>query len=310
MSPTPSPGLVTTMAMRFDLLTLRLFVAIVEEQSIARAAARENIVASAVSKRISDLERELKLALIQRHNRGIVPTSAGQALLRHARNVLRDLEQLEGELAEHSEGLKGQVRIFANSTAILRFLPQQLVSFLSHHPRVQIEIEETISTGVLKAISGSQGEIGIFDSGIPTPDLHILPYRDDPLAVVVPRDHPLAGRASLRFAEIVDYDLVGLQTGSSIDMLAARAASELGRSLKLRIRMTGFDALCRMVEAHLGIGLVPRAIAAHYARSLAIAEVALDEPWALRSLRLASRDPAALSIAARLLLDHLAGPET
>src|SRR5262249_41907041 len=122
---------------QFDLLSLKLFIAVVEEQSIARAAAREHIAASAVSKRIAELERGLKVALLQRNNRGIVTTAAGNALLRHARNVVRDMAQLEGELVEYSEGLKGQIRLFANSTAILRFLPQQLVSFLSHHPRVQ-----------------------------------------------------------------------------------------------------------------------------------------------------------------------------
>src|SRR5215213_11729610 len=91
------------MPVRFDLLTLKLFIAVVEEQSIARAAERENIVPSAVSKRISDLEADLKVSLIQRHNRGIATTPAGNALLRHARSVLRDLGQLEGELVFYTD---------------------------------------------------------------------------------------------------------------------------------------------------------------------------------------------------------------
>jgi DNA-binding transcriptional LysR family regulator len=298
------------MPVRFDLLTLKLFVAIVEEQSIARAAEREHIVASAVSKRIADLERDLRVSLIQRHNRGISVTPAGNALLRHARSVLRDLSQLEGELAEYSEGLRGHVRLFATSTAILRFLPRQLVSFLTHHPLVQIEIEESISPAILKAVAENQGEIGIFSGSVASSGLHIIPYRDDQLSVVMNKNHPLASRTSVRFADLVDYDFVGLQSGSSIDQLTSRAASELGRTLRLRIRMTGFDPVCRMVEANLGIGLVPHSIAAHYARTLNIAELVLEESWAHRALKLAVREPGSLTIAARLLLNHLADPDT
>lgn len=293
------------MSNRFDLLTLRLFIALVEEQSIARAAARENIAASAFSKRIADLEKDLKVSLVQRHNRGIVTTPAGNALLRHARKVVRDLTQLEGELQEYSEGLKGQIRIFANSTTILRFLPQQLVTFLSRHPLVQIEINEDISTNIVKSIAENRGEIGIFGSGVVTSGLHVYPYQDDLISVIVPRSHPLAVKKTVRFSDVIDYDMVGLQEGSSIDMLCTRAAAELGRSFNLRIRMTGVDPLCRMVDANLGIGLAPNSIAQHYARTLDIALLTLDEPWAWRALKLCVRDPSALSIAARLLLNHL-----
>jgi DNA-binding transcriptional LysR family regulator len=306
----PAGRLTWIMPIQFDFVTLRLFVAVAEEGSIAKAALRENIAASAISKRIADLEYALGVALIQRHRRGVVTTAPGNALLRHARSVLRDLGQLEGELAEHSQGLKGQVRLFATSTAILRFLPRQLVSFLSHHPLVQIEIEESISPTILKAVADRVGEIGIFGGGVPSPDLHILPYRQDRLSVIVPKRHKLAGRGSIRFAAIVDQDFVGLQAGSSIDALTERAAGELGKSLRRRIRMTGFDPLCRMVEAGLGVGVVPESIAVHYARTLAITRLTLEEPWSRRSLKLASYPPASLAFAARLLLEHLANPDT
>lgn len=298
------------MQFQFDLVTLRLFVAIVEEGSIAKAAERENIVASAISKRITDLEQALGVKLLHRHRRGAIVTAPGEALLRHARSVLRDLGELEGELVEHSEGLKGQVRLFANSTAILRFLPRQLVSFLSHHPLVQIEIEESISPVILKSVADRVGEIGIFGGGIASQDLHIQPYREDKLSIVVPRGHALEHRGIVRFVDVAEQDFVGLQSGSSIDALAGRAAGELGKSLKLRIRMTGFDPLCHMVEAGLGIGIVPESIAIHYARTLAITRLTLDEPWANRSLKLASYPPSSLTIAARLLLEHLADPES
>ena len=117
--------------MRFDLLSLKLFVAVCESKSISRAAAREHIAASAVSKRISDLEELVKAPLFHRTTKGLEPTASAQALLRHARVVMRDLQQMEYELAEHATGLCGRVRIHASVSTILQHLPRDLANFLA-----------------------------------------------------------------------------------------------------------------------------------------------------------------------------------
>jgi DNA-binding transcriptional LysR family regulator len=293
-------------ALRFDILTLQLFVAIVEEQSIAKAAEREHIAASAVSRRISDLESILKVELLMRHPKGIDLTPAGVALLRHARLILGNLVRMEAELTEYESGLRGLVRLVANKSAILQSLPDDLASFLAQHPMVRIDLEEGISPGIIEAIADNAADIGIFGANIPAPDLQTFPYREDELVAVMPLRHPLASKASVRFADLIEYDFVCLEKGSSIETLCVRAAGGLGRQLKQRVRVSGFDALFRMVETGLGIGLVPWQIALGRARPGGVICIPLAEPWSRRRLSIAVRDLASLPVTARLLVEHLA----
>jgi DNA-binding transcriptional LysR family regulator len=290
--------------MRFDILTLKFFAAIVEEQSIAKAAEREHIAASAVSKRISDLEETLGIALLNRLHKGIEPTAAGYALLHHARAVLRNLAELETEFVGYSEGTRGLIRIFANVTAIFQYLPEDLSAFLAAHPLVQIELEEQISSASIRAVAENLADIGIFAGTLHTGALQVFPYHEDRLVVVAAHDHPLARLEKVRFADMARHDLVGLQKGSSIDSLLARGAAAIGAALRIRIRVSGFDAVCRMSEARLGVGLVPQRFI-DLAGSMNVVVRPLDEEWALRPLSLCVRSLDSLPLAARLLVQHL-----
>src|ERR1700734_1082830 len=127
--------------MRFDLLSLKLFVAVCESKSISRAAAREHIAASAVSKRISDLEELVKAPLFHRTTKGLEPTAAAQALLPHARGVMRDLRQMESERAEHAACLCGGVRIRAGVSTMLQHLPGALANLVAIHSAIRIDLE-------------------------------------------------------------------------------------------------------------------------------------------------------------------------
>ena len=291
--------------MPIDLLTLRLLVAVVEEQSVAKAAGREHIAASAVSKRIADLEKTLKVQLFRRHRTGLEPTPAGHAILHHARVLMRDLAQMDSELGDYAQGVRGSIRVYANTSAMVQFLPGDLSSFLSEHSLIRVDMEEAISPLIVRAVADGVAEIGIFGGNVPAPGLTVLPYRQDRLVVAVPARHPLHGRSSVRLAAVLPYDLVGVQKGSSIDALVAKAAAELGRPMKLRIRASGFDAISRMVHAGLGVAIMPQLVAESYRASLKLAAVPLQEPWAIRSLDLCVRDLASLSAAARLLVEHL-----
>jgi len=290
-----------------DLRTLQLFIAVVEEQTVAKAAQREHIAASAVSKRIADLEKEVKVDLFRRHRTGLEPTPAGHALLHHARMLMRNLAQLETELGDYEQGLRGSVRIFANVSALVQFLPGDLSRFLSQHPLVRIDLEEAISPLIVRAVADGVAEIGIYGGNIPAPGLTVLPYRQDRLVVMVPARHPLRKHAAVRLDAVLPYDLVGVQKGSSIDALVVRAATDLGRPVKLRIRTSGFDAVSRMVHAGLGVAIMPERVAQSYRASLKLATVPLDEPWATRHLDVCVLDIASLPPASRLLVDHLTG---
>lgn len=291
--------------MMLDPLSLKLFIAIVEEGSIAAAAARENIAASAVSKRVKELETGLQTPLLRRTNKGVAPTEAGLTLLQLSRGLLHDLNNMSLQIREYSSGVRGHVRLWANISSINQFLPAELKSFIKDHPRVQIHLEENISEAIMKAVAESAADVGIVTMGTHRRELEYFPYHSDELMVITPKDHLLAGNTRVTFREILDCDFVGLPVGSSLHTQILRTASELNRTPKLRIQVSSFDALCLMVEAGLGIGIVPKGAAKPYLKGLRIHAIPLDEPWARRELKICVRSFAALPAAAQLLVRHL-----
>lgn len=291
--------------MKLDPVSLRLFVQIVERGSIAAAAASEHIAASAVSRRISDLEAVLQTSLLARTNKGVEATAAGIALVNLSRGVLHELDEVQLQMRAYATGMRGRVRVMANISAITQFLPLAIKTFLAEHPRVQIQLQENISTAIAKAVVENVVDIGIFTLMPHGQQLEILPFRDDELAVIAPKGHPLAKRRGVAFADTLGYDFVGLHAGSAINLRLIKAAEELGGTLRTAIEVNSYDALCLMVETGLGIGIMPRAAAQPYVKTLGIRVVALAEPWAKRELKICVRSLDALPVAARLLVQHL-----
>ena len=291
---------------RFDLTSLQLFVAVAEEGSIARAAEREFIAASAVSKRVAELEQVLDAPLLYRRARGVELTPAGQSLLHHARGMLYRLEQMQGELAEYASGVRGHVRVHASLSAIVQFLPEDLGAFVRQHPRVKIDLEEHLSGEVARAVSEGAADLGICHVQGDATALQWRPYHEDQLALVVPETHALSAREAIHFSDSLDYDQVGLHVGSSISLALHRAAARAGRPVRLRIRVTALDAMCRMIANGLGIGVMPaRAFALIHGTSRLRAIRLLDH-WATRQIRLVARDFHSLPPTARALVEHLA----
>jgi DNA-binding transcriptional LysR family regulator len=293
-------------ARRIDLTSLQLFVAVCELGSIGRAAEREFIAASAVSKRLSDLEATLETPLLYRHARGVDLTPAGQSLLHHARSVLFSLEKMQAELSEYADGVRGHVRVHANISAIVQFLPEDLGAFSAEHPQVKIDLAEHLSAEILRAVQEGAADIGICHAGVgPAQGLQLLPYRQDELVVIVPRGHALARRRKVAFVDTLEFDHVGLHTNSSIHLAMREAAAAAGRTIRLRIHVTGLDAMCRMIHNRLGVGVMPRR-AFELMHGVGELEcVALTDPWARRSISLVARDFSTLPLTARLLVDHL-----
>ncbi len=291
--------------MKLDPLSLRLFVAVMEENAIARAAAREHIAASAASRRLAELEDALKVELFTRSNRGTEPTAAAYALLNMARGVLNDMDGIAAQMRDYGAGLRGQVRVVANISAITQFLPGELQSFMAAHPHVQVLLQEQISTSIAQSVAQNAADVGILNHGSYGEQVSLLPYREDELVVVVPAGHALARRRSLKLADILPFDLVGMHPGSAINNLLMRNAAELETPLKLRIQVTSYDAQCLMVSAGLGVGVLPLGSAQIYRGALALRTIALAEPWARRKLSLCVRSQESLSGVARLLVDHL-----
>jgi DNA-binding transcriptional LysR family regulator len=290
---------------RVDLTSLQLFVAVCESGSIGRAAERAFIAASAVSKRLSDLEAALDTTLLYRHARGVDLTPAGQSLLHHARSVLFSLEKMQGELSEYAHGVRGHVRVHASISAIVEFLPEDLGTFVRNHEQIKVDLEEHLSVDVIRAVQDGATDLGICNAALDIGELQSRPYRTDRLVVVVPRGHPLSQMPATTFADTLDYDQVGLHSTSSIYLAMRSAAAAAGRSIRLRIHVTGLDAMCRMIHNGLGIGLIPDR-AFELMRGVGeLDAVTLSDDWAERQLHLIARDFDSLPLTARALVDHL-----
>jgi DNA-binding transcriptional LysR family regulator len=290
---------------RIDLTTLRLFIAVCEEQNLTRAAQREGIAASAVSKRMNDFELAFGVILFRRLSKGMALTPAGEALLHHARVTLLNVEKIAVELSEYSQGVRGHVRMLANLSAIVQFLPEDLQAFFSAHELLRVDLQERPSGQVVRGIEEGAAEIGICSGEAETRTLESFHYRYDHLAVVVRSDHPLAVRAEILFADTLDFDHVGLHAASSIYLRSQYAASQAGKSMRLRINVPGFDAVCRMVQADMGIGLIPDRAFEVIGAGMGLRAIPLRDDWARRELKIVVRDATQLSATGRMVLDHL-----
>jgi len=291
--------------MKLDPVSLNLFIAVVEEGSIAAAAEREHIAAPAVSKRIGALEQTLRTTLLTRHHRGIEPTAAGYALLNLSRRAVNYLDDIHTEMLDFASGTRGQVRVFSNISAITQFLPDDLATFLVDHPAVEIRLEERNSLVTVRSVAENAADVGIFTVEPHAEAVETLPYEQDQLSVVVRRDHDLAGRKGVSFEETLAWDFVGLRTGSAINTQLTQVAQRLQKDFRLRIQVTGFDALCLMVSAGLGIAIAPRSLTKLFVKRLNITEVPLAEAWAHRRIGIAIRNRPSLSPAADALVTHL-----
>lgn len=301
-----SPALSTVnLARRIDLTTLQLFVAICEEGNLTRASQREAIAPSAVSKRLHDLEEILHVSLFERQPTGMVLTPAGESLLHHARVTLLNIEKIAVDMTEHAHGVRGHVRMLANLSSIVEFLPDDLPAFFRTHSLVRLDLQERPSADVVRGVEDGAAELGICSSDVGTRGLTRYAYRNDRLVIVVPYDHPLAECAEVSFSDTLDYDHVGLFATSSIYLRSQYAAQQIGKSLRLRVHVPGFDAVCRMVQAGMGIGLIPDRAFDVLSHGMRLAAVRLTDAWANRELMLVARGQAGLSATSRLMLDHL-----
>jgi len=275
--------------MYYDLPDLRLVAAIADSGSLTRAATRIHLAPSSASHRLTQFEAALGTALFVRHPRGLKPTPAGESLLRHARQVFAQLEQMHADLAPYASGLNSQVTVFANTNAINCFLPEDLGDFLRDHPRIRISLEEQPSPAIIQAVAAGQVEIGVVAAESSLSGLETQAYRHDRLVLIVPADHPLTTRDALDFAEVLNQPFVCLHAGSAIHTFMMNAAAQLGGKLQ--------------VAAGVGIGMVPHSsiVAVDGLKALKI-----NDAWAPRDLQLCVRSRAALSLSAAALFDHLA----
>lgn len=293
------------MATHFDLTDLQLMVHIGDWHSLTRAAEKSHLSLPAASTRVKNLEEHFGTQLLYRNSQGVTLTPSGEALTRHARTVMQQIEQLRGDMQEFARGVKGHVRVLSNTTASTEFMPAVLARYLAVHPDVNVELRERLSYLIVRAVADGSADIGVVAGCAPDPKLQFIPYRNDRLVLVTARRHPLAGEEAVPFADTLGFDYVGLSEWSAIHPFLVQAAATLGRTFRFRIEVGNFEAACRMIESGVGIGVIPESVALRYARVLDIAVVPLTDEWSVRQLHICVRDLEALPVFARELVQTM-----
>ena len=295
--------------MDFDSIDIRLFVEVAEMRSLTHGAERSYMSVPAASMRIKTIEERLGTKLLYRTSQGVTLTPAGHAFLHHGKSILNQIKNLEGDLSEYASGVRGHIRIFSNPSAMTEFLPEDLPQYLAAHPEVNIELHEHMSSEIVRAVIEGATDIGILAGNVPTEGLQVLPYRSDRNVIVASRKHPLANRKKIAFDETLEYDYISLAKGASHSFLC-QAAHAARKHLKIRIQVGSLEALCRMVEMNVGIGMVPASSARRYSRTMGIRVLDLTDIWAVRDIRICFRGRDQLPTFARELVSFLSHEQT
>lgn len=294
--------------MHFDLIDLRLYLHILDTGNITAGASRSHLSLAAASARIRAMEASLGVEFLERGRRGVTPTAAGNALARHARLLLQQAERMQQDLAEYANGVKGQVRLLCNTTALSEYLPELLADFLCGHPNLDIDLQELPSLRITHALRQGVADLGIISDAVDTHGLQTLPFRDDPLVLIMPVDHPLAAADTVSFVDSLQHDYVGLAGDSALAVYLEEQALHAGFRLQTRIRADGFDGLIRMVARGAGLGIVPLAALERRPHEQRFKAQPLTEEWARRKLLLCARGFEQLPGYATELLNALARP--
>ena len=291
--------------MHFDMNDLRLFVATAELSNLTRAAERQHLSLAAASARIKALESQCGLPLLTREARGVKLLPQGEAFLHHARLMLNQTDRLRDELLAYGGGLRGHLRVFANTTAVTDFLPELLPAFLAAHPRINVDLQEKPNALIPRGVIEGRADIGIVAGDVDTLGLEAIHFSTDRLVLATARKHRFAKRRRIAFAETLDEDAVGMQQGSTLHAFLAQITEHLGRRQKLRIQLASFDAMCRMIGSGVGIGVVPESAARRNQRSMQLALIELSDSWSVRERYLLMRERAGLPVYAEALVDAL-----
>lgn len=291
--------------MHFDLPDLRLFIHIAESPSLTQGARKAFLSPAAASARIKALEAQLGSRLLYRDSRGVELTPAGQRLLQHARLIMRQVDYLKSEFTEYGTDAAGHIRIFANTTAVTEFLPEVLAGFLAERPGVTVDLQERLSRDIVRGVLDGAADLGIIAGPVQAPGLQVLHFSTDRLVLAVPLGHALAQRQAVSFNDTLAYQHIGLHEGSTLLSFLREQVEKLGGNLALRIQVSSFEAICRMIEGGVGIGIIPESAARRHSRTMQLAILQLDEAWAVRERSMLVRELDALPGSVRALIDRL-----
>ena len=287
-----------------DIDSLALFVKAAEMRNLTRASDASHITVPAASRRLSLLEHQFKSKLFERHSRGLQLTPAGEHLLKHAREVIAAVQHMRAEMTNYSMGRNSVLRVLGNTSAMVQFLPSDVASFQALSNNVRIMLEESWSDEVVRRVRTGEADLGVVVEGCDVQGLWVQPYRNDQLAAVLKKDDVL-NTEQVEFSELLERDLIGLEAGSTLTRLLTSQAAQYMHPMALRVQVRSFEAVCRAVQAELGIGILPMAAAHSFAPALKLKVIPLSDKWALRKMMICVRSHPASQTPLGQLAAHL-----
>lgn len=296
-----------TKPVRFDLIDLKLFVAVARAGSLSRGAASLPLALSAASSRLRLLEHRLGFSLFERHASGVRLNPAGEQLLEHAQRVLRAAQDAQAAMDQLLDGQRELLRLYANATANSTVLPAELGRFLAERPHVDISLNECPSREVIEAVRNGEADLGVIDTDYAPADLLTLPLNRYRLAVLLYPEHALATQASISLRELAEQALVGQPAHTALQGFLHKMAELAGVDLHVRARAPSFAAMARLVAGGAGVAVLPESTGRSFRDSLGLVLLPLNEEWAERGLQLCLRPWDGLSPTVRALAAHLGG---
>jgi DNA-binding transcriptional LysR family regulator len=290
---------------------LRIFRSVVASGSIQAAARNLGYTPSAVSQHVAALQREVGIALIERSGRGILPTAAGMALAAESDEVIASLNRLNSVVADLRDGRSGRLTIGYFSSAGKAWMPRVARALMDEFPDLVIEL---MLNEIMDAPELQKLDMDLFVDG-PDPRRRVpAGYRqrhlaDDPYVLVVPIEHPLAGRASVPLGELVDETWIDSDVaGGLCHTLVMQACDAAGFSPRFAVQAQDHYTAIAFAAQGMGVTVVPRLAAHDMPATTSVVE--LTDPTPMRSISLLTREsivgtPAAAA-AERLFTEHTA----
>lgn len=287
----------------FDLQQLQAFLAVAERNSFRAAAEAIHLSPPALSRRIDKLETILGVKLFNRTTREVELTSLGRVFLERARTALDDLEAAMLGISEVSATRSGSVSVACVPSAALYFLPTVIRSFTDQYPKIRIRVIDEAADIVRSSVASGEADFGIAFMSAQMPGIDFEAIHDDPFVLAVCSDNAIARRKSVRWRELGTERLISVARSSGNRQLLDDALSKAGFDPKFALEVNHVATLLGMVEAGLGVAVVPRMALPKSHTSLV--GVALREPYVSRRLGLILRHNTALRPAADIFYSHL-----
>lgn len=288
-----------------DIRSAQIFLTVAEEGSIAKAALREHLVSSAISKRLQELEASIGVALFERSQKGVRLTSAGEAMAHHARQIILALNQMQSEMDDYVKGVRGHLRVRVSASALAAGVSEQIMAFIAKHSDIKLELEERETPLIVRDVIEGRADVGIAPNLFLNDELELIPYKHYDLAVAVPDGHELSSYASLRYEETLNYEHVEQPQSSALTQLLDYAAKQNSLVKKTLIRVRGFEGVCHMIGIGMGIGIVPLFLAKAYGPAYNLHFVPLTDSWAHPLICIMFRSRANLPFTARAFVEHV-----